>query len=68
MEVRQIAALLIALLTIAVVIGAFLYATRESRAERRSNIRGERSRVRRSKERLAEAKRLREENIAFEKM
>jgi Flp pilus assembly protein TadB len=66
MEVRQIAALIIALLTIACVAGAFLYGTRESRAERRGYKRSERSRLRRSKERLLDAERLREENVALD--
>jgi hypothetical protein len=57
MEVRQIAALIIALLTFACLVGAFLYVTRELRADRRGYKRSERSRLRRSKERVTEATR-----------
>jgi hypothetical protein len=67
MEIRQIAALLIALLTLACIVGGFLYATRDSRAERRGQNRSERLRLRRSKERILEAQRLRVENTAVEK-
>jgi CRISPR/Cas system Type II protein with McrA/HNH and RuvC-like nuclease domain len=66
MEVRQIAALIIALLTIVCLGGAFLYATRESRADRRGYKRSARLRARRSKERVTEATRLREQNRAVE--
>jgi hypothetical protein len=67
MEVRQIAALLIALFTLACLAGLFLYATRESRAERRAYKRSQQRRSRRSRERVIEATRLRQENIALEK-
>jgi hypothetical protein len=67
MEVRQIAALIIALLTIGCIAASFLYATRESRAERRGYKRSERSRARRNQERIMEAQQVRAENIAVER-
>jgi hypothetical protein len=67
MEVRQIAALIIALLTIGCLLGSYLYATRESRSDRRRYRRSERLRSLRSKERIAEAIRLREANAGLEK-
>lgn len=67
MEVRQIAALIIALLTIACLVGTYLYATRDSRADRRRWRRSDQLRLRRNKERIMEAAKLRQENIALEK-
>ena len=67
MEVRQIAALIIALLTFACLAAAFLYVTRESRADRRGYKRWDRVRLLKSKERIAEAERAQRENTALEK-
>ncbi|HEY0447040.1 MAG TPA: hypothetical protein VGD19_11365 [Allosphingosinicella sp.] len=50
MDTRQLAGLLVALVTLLFVVGALLYATREARGERRASRRGERSRRRRRDE------------------
>ena len=55
MEVRYVAALIIALLTFACVVGAYLRATRESRAERRGHKRYERARLDKAKKSVADA-------------
>jgi hypothetical protein len=54
MEPRHIAALILALLTLACIAGAYLYGTREGRAERRNASRARRWREVRKKERMAE--------------
>ena len=52
METREALALLISLFTAAAVIVALLYATRERRAEKRQQARGERFRRSKNEERI----------------
>ena len=52
MLTRETIALLLALVTLAAIAGAFLYATREARSERRHQNRGERERRRKNEDRI----------------
>ena len=61
MFARETLALLLALVTLAAIAGAFLYATREARAQRRQQNKGERQRRRKNADRIL-AKR--EESLA----
>ena len=49
---RESLALLLALVTLAAIVAAFLYVTREARAERRGQNLGERQRRRKNEERI----------------
>lgn len=58
---RDTLALIIAVVTLAGIVLAFLYATRQARSERRAQNRGERQRRRNNLERIAAKKRFERE-------